>query len=107
MLERERADLVTRPSQLFTVPIRKDPWPDNPVSDLKCAVCRRFWRPFVGSYLSGHARCIWTREAALWLFRETRPTPVLAKEIGVTLHVVLAGIKAGRGYAEDLTREEA
>jgi len=88
----------SQPDQVFAIPMRDVPWPQS--GNYICPVCQGPWRPFTGSCLPCHARCVWTREAALWLLAEERAASVLAKEIGVTLHVVLGGIRAGRKYLE-------
>lgn len=80
--------------ELFTMPLLARPLED--LSPRLCPVCGKFWRPWSGSLLPCHARCLWTQPAAVALVYDTRPITVLAQDVGVSIATVRAGIRQGK-----------
>lgn len=72
------------------LPMRTEPWPRaTPARD--CPVCGTWWRPWTGSLLPCHTRCLFSREdrrtiARTALARDGRPRRLadMAREYGIT-----------------------
>lgn len=76
------------------VPLLPAPWPPGAPASA-CMFCGGYWKPWPGSRLPCHARCIWSPEGALALATDLRTDRELAAAIGTTISVVRAGRRAG------------
>lgn len=78
----------------FRLPLRKEPWA-NFGGWTVCPVCLTLWRPWRGSYLPCHAKCLLTDEAQDELADELGVGQAeQAERLGVTVAVIRASIAA-------------
>lgn len=79
----------------FVMSMRAQAWPIGASAWRTCPVCNDKWRPWAGSRLPCHAKCLWTPVGALALFNDSRNEKQLMTDLGVTISIVRAGKRAG------------
>jgi hypothetical protein len=70
------------------IPLLKKPWPKGENGWIPCPVCGQPWRPWAGSYLPCHARCLFDDDEERAIKNDPRSTRVIANELGVTESVI-------------------
>ena len=75
---------------LFQHPLRLRPWPQGNHPWGFCPVCRGGWRPYAGSLLNCHARCLFAPFDAHIIATDPRTNDAIAKHYQITIGVVLA-----------------
>jgi len=79
----------------FRLARRWEPWAHEHCTPRPCPVCGKWWKPWPGSVLPCHGRCLWTEAAAVALIRDPRTQIQLARDLGVSISVVRAGYRVG------------
>lgn len=82
----------------WRLPLRTEPWAPDDCKARTCPLCGAWWKPWPGSVLPAHGRCIWTPEAAVALLDDPRVQTELADALGVSISVIRAGLKAGEQH---------
>lgn len=85
----------------FRLPLRDEPWPVGDNGWHTCPVCGRPWRPWAGSLLPCHGKCLLTERAQDDLLdyavdESTEPLARIAERLGLTLAVVRSSIIAAK-----------
>ncbi len=84
----------------LVMPMRAQPWPKGAAHPWRpCPVCGDRWRPWAGSLLPCHAKCMWTPEGAMMLFRDRRTETRLETALGLTRSIIRAGRRVGENMA--------
>lgn len=78
------------------IPLREEPWQSPEIGPRPCPVCGELWRPWVGSFLPCHARCLFTDEEQDALLEENATRAAQARRLGVTVSVIQAALSAAR-----------
>lgn len=76
------------------MPLRSEPWPPGAHAPRECPVCWDYWRPWAGSYLPCHGRCLFTEDEQDALLDEDRTAKAQAQDHGVTQSVIRAALGA-------------
>ena len=75
---------------VFRLPLRDKPWPLGLHEPRGCPVCGGYWKPWAGSRLPCHARCLFTDDARAVVRSDPRCDAEIARHYGVTMSVVRA-----------------
>jgi len=85
-------DRIPRPMAITRLPLRETPWgPSEP--ERPCPVCGGWWRPWVGSTMPCHARCLLYEWAQDELADLKESEARIALRLGLKLTVVRASIQ--------------
>ena len=84
----------------WRLPLNPEPYGPGPHKPSECPVCGAWWRPYPGSHLPGHGKCLWTDDAARALITDPRHQYQLAADIGVSISVIRAGYRVGYKLAD-------
>lgn len=91
--------------------LRKEPWPALEEGyyhpSMPCPVCGQLFRPWAGSYLPCHARCLMTEEEQDAMLYSNKSNKQLSQELGVTLSVIRASINQARQRADKRRRSDS
>lgn len=101
-------DRLERQTVWFRLPLLLEPRAMGKHPSRPCAVCGELWRPWAGSRLPCHARCLFTdegRRELLALFRDETVLggyAALAKHFGVSASVIRSvlrtmGVRCSKG----------
>lgn len=86
----------------LVMPMRAQPWPKGGGHPWQlCPVCKQKWRPWAGSLLPCHAKCIWTEQGAVSLFNDSRTETQLEAALGLTRSIIRAGRRIGEKLMSD------
>ena len=87
--------------RLLRMPLRETPWPAGGGGNIKCPVCGNKWRPWAGSLLPCHARCLLTdagAELCHSVWNTTKPFKDIAEILGVPPSVVKSTLQDRYGF---------
>ncbi len=86
----------TRDSTIFRMALREEPWAVGEHPYGPCPVCGVPWRPWPGSMLPCHAKCLLAQWAQDELLDSSTSVVDLAKRLGITASTVRASIYEAR-----------
>ncbi len=72
----------------LTMPMRTKPWPQKQSRARLCPICGTTWRPWAGSFLPCHARCLFQEHAAEAIRSSAASDGKLAAGYGVTPSII-------------------
>lgn len=81
------------------LPMREVPWPPGGCTTT-CPLCGGYWRPFAGSFLPAHAKCLFSPEdkerIRQMVLSSTKRLDDTAAELGIPTQIVRAIILGRR-----------
>ena len=66
------------------IPLRTDPWPIGAHAPRPCPICGKHWRPWAGSVLPCHARCLFDADGVRAILEHPGTNAAAARAYGLT-----------------------
>lgn len=73
---------------LFRIPLLETPRPKGMHEEILCPICGKKWKPWAGSRLPCHSRCLFTEDAVKAIRASPKANSVIAKSLGVSYSVI-------------------